>query len=131
MAGVVTVVALALSAIATFQPFHPEERQDDQVRTYWIIVVGTLVIAAIVYLLVVPRVKNLGLASVIFGVLALISGVIVYWSGLGFIFGGAAFVLGSQARAGASKGLGLAGVISGSLGMLACAILVLAEALGR
>lgn len=130
VAGMVTVVALALSAIATFQPIHPEERQDDQVRSYWIVVVGILVIAAIVYLLVVPRVKNLGLGSAILGVLALITGVILYWSGLGFIFGGAAYGLGSQARAGASKGMGMAGVITGSLGMLACAFLVLTEAFG-
>lgn len=130
VAGVVTVVALALSAIATFQPINPEQRQDDQVDVYWIIVVGILVITAIVYLLVVPRVKNLGLGSVVLGVLALITGVFVYWSGLGFIFGGAAYGLGSQARAGASKGMGMAGVITGSLGMLACAVLVLGEAFG-
>ena len=74
------------------------------------------VVAAALFLLVVPRAANPGRAGLIVGVLALLT-VLIFWSGLCFVLGAAAFALGRRAGAStegrAAQALGVLAIVAG------------------
>ncbi len=101
-AALAGLLALAFTAIATFQPFNPARRQPGQVRTYWVVVLIILVALAVTFALVVPRTSNYARTSLILGAVALVS-VLVFWSGLPFVLGVGAMVLGVESRRGGAR----------------------------
>lgn len=108
-----TIVAVAVAILSVvLPPVYP-----DQVRALPIIVVVLLVIAAITFLLFVPRAARFnrpavpGLVCSILGLLLLP----VFWSGLPIVLGAAGALLGQSGRTAgtAGRGLALAAIVVG------------------
>jgi hypothetical protein len=87
------VVAITLLAIGAFRG------DDDHALRYFLIASAIAVaVAAILFLLIVPRIRRPGLGSLIIGIIALAS-IALFWLGLPAVFAGAAAALALAARA--------------------------------
>lgn len=108
-----TIVAVLVAILSVVLP----PVQPDQVRALPIIIVVLLVIAAITFLLFVPRASRFnrpevpGLVCSILGLLLLL----VFWSGLPIVLGAAGALLGQSGRTAGTAGrsLSLAAIVVG------------------
>jgi hypothetical protein len=93
-AVVSVIVSAVLTAIATFSG-----DDDHQTREYLVVLAVTLVAAAILFWIVVPRVEGSGVAALVLAVLSFVS-LGVFWLGLPAVFAGTAALLALDAREG-------------------------------
>jgi len=112
LVGIVSTIVAVLIAILSvvLPPIYP-----DQLRALPIVVLVLLVVAAVLFLVVVPRASRanrpavVGLVCSILGLLL----VVAFWSGLPIVLGTAGALLGRVERT-TGRGLALAAVIIGA-----------------
>jgi hypothetical protein len=111
-------LAVALLAIGAF-------RSDDDHELRYFLIASAIAVAAaaIVFLLIVPRIRRAGLGSLIIGIIAVAS-IALFWLGLPSVFAGAAAALGTPARAeGSERGKATAGLVLAAFAVAAAVVL--------
>lgn len=125
MAAMAFAGAVAVSALATFGG----EQQQDQVGTYWIVVLFLAGITALVFGLVVRSgmrtagaANSAALSGLVTSIAAVVT-IVAYWSGLPVLLGVAGTLLGMRARENAEQGGGRRGMATAAvaLGLIAAA----------
>jgi hypothetical protein len=119
-AAVGVLLAFIFTFLAVWQPFSPEDRDQGQVNNYWIVALVIVVVAAVLFGAIVPRVRNGPRAALVLGILALVTTPVAFWSGMPFLFGAGAVMLGLEARR--TEDAGVLPTVAGVLGTVSIVV---------
>jgi hypothetical protein len=116
-AAVSVAVAIALAAIGTFRG-----DDDNAMRQFMVVCAIILIVAAIVFWVIVPRIDRLGRGSLILAIVGVIS-VVVFWTGVPPVLAGGAALLATRARErGVETGMTTAALVLAALTVAAAAV---------